>query len=142
MITTVEETAPSLGSDETAVEEEARELARVAEQNMEDDIREQKELIRRLKAEADAKVSASAGKADRNDGEEVGSGEDSTPSGSALKRVREEEAVEYKLNIKEPEVGQRAIVTNRRVRLLSDMRPEQKSLAWGAFLFAAGVGAV
>ena len=55
------------------------------------------------------------------------------------------EKKEYRFNFKEPgeeEVGERAVVTNSRVRLLSQLPPERKSLAWGALAFAAGLGAV
>ena len=52
------------------------------------------------------------------------------------KRGREEGNV-YTLDIKEPETEERAIATNRR----EEVRAQRKSLAWGAVLFAVGVGA-
>lgn len=116
------------GSDETAVDhdhdDDASEVAKVAEVDMVEDLREQKELIARLKAERDL------------NGQEEAMVEDS--DGAGQKRAREEEE-EYTLNIKEPETEERAIATNRRV---SYMTPERKSFAWGAVLFAAGLGAV
>lgn len=146
VVATLHEPAASFGSDETAVEDEARELARVAEQNMQEDIRDQKELINRLKAEkaeAEALAQAAAIRAEVEAADEDQHTLVAPPmAATASKRGREEEPVTYTLNIQEPEVAERAIVTNRRVRLLGEMPPERKSLAWGALLFAAGVGAV
>ncbi|KAI0342777.1 hypothetical protein BDW22DRAFT_1357293 [Trametopsis cervina] len=135
VVSTIHEPTTPAGSDETAVEEEARELAKVAEQNMEEDIREQKELVNRLKAEAEAKARAAIAGASLAEVENA-----VVEGGPAAKRAREEEPTQYTLDIKEPEIGERAIATNRRV--LGKMTPERKSLAWGALLFAAGVGAV
>ncbi|KAI0783671.1 hypothetical protein C8Q75DRAFT_736737 [Abortiporus biennis] len=125
-----EEVTTPAGSDETAVDEDAHEAAKVAEVNMVEDVREQKELIERLKAERAAKVQAQ--------GEDESMEED--VDGAAQKRAREEGP--YKLNIEEKpeETEERAIASNRRV--LGQMPPERKSLAWGALLFAAGLGAM
>ena len=112
------------GSDETVVEEEDAEVVKVSRPTMEEDIREQKELIERLKAERDAEFSSTATLVD-----------------TAPKRAREE-SVELKLNIKEPESEERALVTNSRIRGSKPMAPERKSLAWGALAFALGMGAV
>jgi hypothetical protein len=138
VVTTVTEERASNGSDDTAVEDDTQDLARVAEQNMEEDIREQKELVSRLKAEAEAKARDTLKPVSVADS--IADVEQVVSSETIPKRAREEEPTEYTLNIKEPEVGERAIVTNKRVQ--TNMRPEQKSLAWGALLFAAGVGAM
>ncbi|RPD60109.1 hypothetical protein L226DRAFT_462937 [Lentinus tigrinus ALCF2SS1-7] len=138
-----EEMLTPAGSDETAVDEDA-EAARIAEPKMHEDIQEQKELIAKLKADR------AAAKTRQQDVTKSASIETETtlveteePAGT--KRVREEEKTEYRFNFKEPgegEVGERAIATNSRVRLLSQLPPERKSLAWGALAFAAGLGAV
>ncbi|KAI0091185.1 hypothetical protein BDY19DRAFT_934311 [Irpex rosettiformis] len=137
IVETVEIEPIAHGSDETAVEDDARDLARVAEQNMEEDIREQRELITKLKAEQQAKneavvetTNAITQESSAADVEQV-----------VTKRLREEEPTEYTLNIKEPEVSERAIATNKRVQP-GKMGPERKSLAWGALAFAVGAGAI
>lgn len=134
------ESVGPFGSDETIVEEDTTEIHKVAEQNMEEDIREQKELINRLKAEKAELAAREAVKKARASTEERSTAE--SAGAAPVKRAREDEAAPLTLDIKEPEAGERAIASNRRVRLLGNMRPEQKSLAWGAFLFAAGMGAV
>ncbi len=106
---------------------------------MQEDIREQKELINKLKAEQQAKEEAAravAAEASTADVEQAVSSDAPTS-----KREREEEPTEYKLNIKEPEVGERAIATNKRVQP-GRLGPERKSLAWGALAFAVGAGAM
>jgi len=124
-----EETIPA-SSDMTTVDEDATEAAKATEVDMAEDIREQKELIERLKAER-------AKKAQVADVDE----EMESDTGAVQKRTREEEQP-YTLNIREPETEERQIVTNRKVRLLGNLPPQRKSLAWGALLFAAGIGAV
>lgn len=118
----------TIGSDETVVEEEDTEVIHVARPNVEEDLREQRELVERLKSERSAAEAAQILAAD--------------PSTASTKREREDEPAEYKLDIKEPENEERALVSNSRVRLLRQMPPERKQLAWGALLFAAGLGAV
>lgn len=117
-------------SDETAVEEEDTEVVTVAQPDMEEDVREQKELVERLKAERSAAEAS-----------QMLATEGSTQT-LAPKREREDEKVEYKLDIKEPETEERAVASNSRARVPRQMPPERKSLAWGALLFAAGLGAV
>ncbi|KAI0635961.1 hypothetical protein C8Q77DRAFT_1170434 [Trametes polyzona] len=140
------------GSDETAVDEDV-EAAKVAEPNMQEDIREQQELIAKLKADREAaKAQQQQQQQDQEEAEaaptpsqyeaEKALTEDE-PAGT--KRPREEEPNELRFNFKEPaepDVGERAIATNSRVRLLSQLPPERKSLAWGALAFAAGLGAI
>ncbi|KAI0077923.1 hypothetical protein K474DRAFT_1661168 [Panus rudis PR-1116 ss-1] len=136
------EVSTPAGSDETVVEEEHHVL-KVAEPNMAEDIREQKELIAKLVAEREAKKQQQ-----QQDAIEIDDDEDTTSIGASLasKRAREEspEKPQYTLNIKEhdQEPEQRVIASNSRVRLLGNMPPERKSLAWGALAFAAGLGAV
>ncbi|PIL35550.1 transcription factor [Ganoderma sinense ZZ0214-1] len=144
-----EEHSTPAGSDETAVDEDS-EAAKVAEPNMQDDIQEQKELIAKLKAEraaAKAKAIAEAEAEGEQETEEAPTPSQQEAEDAAVgeKRPREEAPTGYRFNFKEPgqeEVGERATVTNRRVRLLSQMPPERKSLAWGTLAFAIGLGAV
>ncbi|CAL1716679.1 unnamed protein product [Somion occarium] len=144
-----EELTPG-GSDETAVDEDALHAARATEVDMQEDIREQRELIERLKAERAAKAQAQAvatQEAQEMSDEEATLIEPSAGAGpsKAQKRAREEEG-QLKFNIKEPaeleaEVEEeRAVVTNSRIR--KGMAPERKQLAWGALFFAAGWGAI
>lgn len=159
-----EEMLTPAGSDETAVDDEA-EAAKVAEPNMHEDIQEQKELIAQLKAER-AAAAATAAKAKQEEAaaattkQEVAEEAESAPSPSqaeaekelmeqdetkGTKRPREEESTGYRFNFKEPgegDVAERAIATNNRVRILGQLPPERKSLAWGALAFAAGMGAM
>lgn len=121
------------GSDETAVDEDATEATKLTEINIAEDLREQQELIQRLKAERALYERAPEG------GEDHPMGAEETEAVSANKRTREE-GPEYSLNIREPETEGRQIVSNSRVR--GRMGPQRKSLAWGAFLFAAGLSAV
>ncbi|KAI8980211.1 hypothetical protein BD414DRAFT_538580 [Trametes punicea] len=137
------------GSDETAIDDDAAEAAKVAEPDMQEDIREQKELIAKLKADREA---AKAKKQQQEEAEAAPSPSQHeaeqvlTEESSGSKRPREEEPQELRFNFKEPaqseEVGERAIVTNSRIRSLSQLPPERKSLAWGALAFAAGLGAI
>ncbi|TFK47842.1 hypothetical protein OE88DRAFT_1770192 [Heliocybe sulcata] len=97
--------------------------------DMHEDVAEQKELIERLKQE-------------QQERERDAINEDGI---AAKKREREEDGEEqqYKFDFKEPENQERAIVTNRRVAgFYERMPPERKSAAWGAFAFAAGLGAM
>ncbi|KAI0749786.1 hypothetical protein C8Q80DRAFT_1269603 [Daedaleopsis nitida] len=132
-------------SDETAVDDDA-EAAKVAEPKMHEDVQEQKELIAKLKAERAANAAKAKATESQADAEKLlAVDEQETEEISGTKRAREEEATAYRLKIKEPgegDVGERAMVTNSRVRLLSQLPPERKSLAWGALAFAAGLGAV
>ncbi|KAF9069245.1 hypothetical protein BDP27DRAFT_1325867 [Rhodocollybia butyracea] len=116
------------GSDETAVDEEAEAVEDVAGEGLrEQDIAEQKILIEDLKAKRNAAMKVSD--------EEIDGSEK-----LAAKRSREEEKALH-FNFKEPEVGERAIATNRRITGYFE-EPRRKSLAWGVVAFAFGVGAV
>jgi len=130
-----EEPAPPTpgGSDETAYddrEDENRAAEDVAGSELrEQDIAEQRDLIADLKRKRDAAL--------KDEDEDMDESE-------ALKnkRAREEEDNKLKFNFKEPEVGERAIATNRRVlgRILEE--PRRQSLAWGMAAFVFGAGAV
>ncbi|KAG9314838.1 hypothetical protein JVU11DRAFT_3934 [Chiua virens] len=123
----VTEVTTPAGSDETVVEEEA-ETIELAKPSMTQDIAEQKELIERLKAERDlAKMQT----------------DDPVPEAAPpLKREREDEKKdELRFNFKEPETGERQMVTNKRVSRFQ-LEPRNKSFAWGVAAFAIGMGAV
>lgn len=113
-------------SDETVVEEDVEvEAADLVGRDLRhQDIAEQKEMIENLKAQRDAAI-----KDDGNDDGPI-----------QHKRVREEEAT-LQFEFKEPEVGERAIATNRRVDRFH-LEPRQKSMAWGLAAFAVGLGAM
>lgn len=118
-------------SDETAVEEESQALAdAAAEELYEQDVAEQKELIEDLKAQRASRKTLDSPSKSRN-----------KPK-SKSKRGREEEEELLKFDFKEPEIGERAIATNRRVGGLLDMGPQTKSAAWGIAAFIFGAGAV
>jgi hypothetical protein len=120
-----EEVTPS---DETVVDDEDEAVNYVAgEQLREQDVAEQKLLIENLKAQRDA-----AQKED--DGEKM-----------ATKRAREdvEEEERLKFDFKEPEIGERAIATNRRVPgYFERLPPQRQGLAVGVAAFVFGVGAM
>ncbi|KAK7051014.1 hypothetical protein VNI00_005126 [Paramarasmius palmivorus] len=133
-----EEPAPVTpgGSDETAYEDErereddTQAVEDVAGAELHDqDIAEQKNLIEDLKKQRDAAMK-------NEDGEVDGS------AALTNKRAREEEEDKLSFNFKEPEIGERAIATNRRVlgRILEE--PRRRSLAWGIAAFAFGYTAV
>jgi hypothetical protein len=108
-------------SDETVVDEDADAAERMGEEMIQEDVVEQQALIANLKAQRDAAME----------------------NGYKAKRGREEAEEEYpkRLNFQEPEIGERAIASNRRVGRFH-LEPRQKSLAWGVAAFAFGLGAV
>jgi hypothetical protein len=83
------------------------------------DVAEQQELIKKLKGQ-------------RANG--MSTGDENNKS----KRPRDDEDTPLQFEFKEPEVGERAIVTNKRVW----MEPRTKSVAWGVVAFAIGMGAM
>jgi len=119
------------GSDETVVDEDGEAVDDVAGSELrQQDIAEQKEMIKDLKAQRDAVMRGSAAP------------EDTEVDGAAkLKRARDEAEEGLVFDFKEPEVGERAIATNRRVSRFH-LEPRQKSFAWGVAVFAFGMGAV
>ncbi|KAF5377334.1 hypothetical protein D9757_008029 [Collybiopsis confluens] len=117
------------GSDETAFDEDAEAVEDVAgEQLRKQDIEEQKILIEGLKVKRDAAMKIS--EMDHDGSQNL-----------VAKRSREAEEEALGFNFKEPEVGERAIATNRRITGYFE-EPRRKSLAWGVAAFAFGVGAV
>ncbi|KAN0138953.1 hypothetical protein V8E53_003341 [Lactarius tabidus] len=114
------------GSDETAVDDEVPD---VPVPDINEDIREQKEMIEAFKAQREANL--------RADDEDTAMVE-----GAEKKREREDENAALEFNFKEPETQERKIATNRRVTRLPEMTPERRSFAWGIAAFAAAVSAV
>jgi hypothetical protein len=131
-----EETVTSGGSDETAVDDEGEGVENdvAGSELRHQDIVEQKMLIADLKAKRDADARSRAVK----DVDE--SMEDEKEAPTTLKRAREEEEV-LQFKFKEPEAGERAIATNKRISRFQ-MEPRTKSFAWGVAAFAVGMGAV
>jgi hypothetical protein len=107
----------SVNGDDSILEDDA-EIAAMAGPDMSQDVAEQIELIKTLKADM------------------KGNEED-----TKCKRAREEESEALQFQFKEPEVGERAIATNKRVGFFQ-MEPRTKSVAWGLAAFAVGMGAV
>ncbi|KAH9002882.1 hypothetical protein EDB86DRAFT_2893616 [Lactarius hatsudake] len=102
------------GSDETAVDDE---VADVPEPDINEDIREQKEMIEAFKAQREAQLRA-------------GDEDTAMVDGPEKKREREDENASLELP------------PNRRIARLPEMTPERKSFAWGVAVFAAAVGAM
>jgi len=123
--TPAKEQTAMLGSEETVVEED-EEIASMAGPDMNQDIAEQKELIKKLKEAAEI-VSMDT----------VMEAIDTT----VAKRAREEEEAPLQFQFKEPENTERAIATNKRVGYIN-MKPQTKSVAWGIAAFAVGMGAM
>lgn len=110
--------ASTLTNGDDSILEDDAEIAAMAGPDMSQDVAEQRELIKSLKA-----------------------GMKGTEEEMKSKRTREEESEALKFQFKEPEVGERAIATNRRVGFFH-MEPRTKSVAWGIAAFAVGVGAM
>lgn len=134
-----EQITPS--SDKTAVDEEGDKVEQLAAEELHDeDIREQKKLIEDLKAQRAVAAEEEAEKAAGQAQEEADNEEIEEVDSGSKKRERDEDAPEYQFAFKEPEVGERAIATNRRVGFR--MEPRTRSFAWGVAAFAFGMGAV
>ncbi|THH20721.1 hypothetical protein EW146_g663 [Bondarzewia mesenterica] len=115
------------GSDETAVDDD---IPDVPGPDASQDIAEQKEMIEAFKAQREANK------------QQQQEAEPEVVEDSSAKRAREEEGERaLQFNFKEPETQERAIATNRRIRMI-EMGPERKSFAWGVVAFAAAVGAM
>jgi len=108
------------GSDETAVDNDADDEPEVPGPDMAQDIEDQKVLIADLKARR-----AAAGTVV------------STPANSRKRQEIESPPLTFNFD-KEPEVGERSIITRRRMQL----QPHQKAAAWGTLAFAVGLGAI
>jgi hypothetical protein len=117
------------GSDETAVDDDVPE---VPGPDMNEDIRDQKEMIEAFKAQRDAETRVPA----------AGDEDQAMVEGSEKKREREDENSTLQFEFKEPEIEPRKIATNRRIPRLPEMTPERRSFAWGVAAFAAAVGAM
>lgn len=121
-------------------EAEAEPLAQtIARDIMDEDVREQKALIARLKEERAQRAAQDEEEGDESREEEEEASEVS-PAKPASKRPREDEVLKFEFKEPSQEVGERAIATNRRVALR--MTPQRKSAAWGALAFAVALGAV
>jgi hypothetical protein len=127
-----------------AVDEEGDKVEAVAINELhEQDVREQKKLIEDLKTQRAATQKEQAERPEAEDNEETEKTAEEVSSNmasSSKKRLRDENEPEYKFDFKEPEVGQREIASNRRVRF--QMEPRTRSLVWGVAAFAMGMGAV
>ncbi|KAI9512024.1 hypothetical protein F5148DRAFT_974192 [Russula earlei] len=121
------EVATPAGSDETAVEDD---IPEVPGPDVNEDIREQKEMIEAFKAQRETKLQV------------TGDEDETMNEGLEKKREREVEAPSLQFNFKEPETQKRKIATNRRVSRLPEMTPERRSFAWGIAAFAAAFGAM
>lgn len=140
-------TMTSGGSEETVVEhEETRsDVEKVVDhvagdELREQDISEQKELIKRLKAQREAQKAGvveeteAEGSEEREQEQEQGEEQLDTNG----KRTREDEETALQFNFREPEREERQIATNSRVEKWRGT----KRVAWGVAAFAAGLGAV
>ncbi|KAI0303836.1 hypothetical protein B0F90DRAFT_1709452 [Multifurca ochricompacta] len=117
------------GSDETAVDDD---VAEVPGPDINEDIREQKEIIEAFKAQREANLQ-----------EQVAGDEDEVMDDqSEKKRDREDENRSLQFNFKEPETQERKIATNKRISRLPEMTPQRRSFAWGVAAFAAAVSAM
>jgi len=117
------------GSDETAVDDEVPD---VPGPDVNEDVRDQKEMIEAFKAQREAKLRVQT----------VGDEDTAMVEGPEKKRDREDENASLQFNFKEPESQERKIATNRRISRLPEMTPERRSFALGVVAFAAAVGAV
>ena len=139
------------GSEETVVEhEEARSdvekvIDHVAGDELrEQDINEQKELIKRLKAQREAQKgrvveeTEEEGSEEREQEQEQEQEQGEEQPGTNGKRTREDEEAALQFNFREPETEERQIATNSRVEKWRGT----KRVAWGVAAFAAGLGAV
>ncbi|PCH42159.1 hypothetical protein WOLCODRAFT_137737 [Wolfiporia cocos MD-104 SS10] len=117
----------------------------IAEQTMQEEIAEQKALIERLKREREARLREEAAARIADTGDAVSSSDDASEvAGGSAKRPRENEDAPLKFQFAEhkEETEERAIAGSARARILRDMPPQRKSLAWGALAFAAGLSAM
>lgn len=143
------EVATPGGSDETAVDDEAETLEDVAGNDLhEQDVAEQKEMIANLKAKREAAKRAALEEQQEEEQAEDDEDEEEKAyiktkgkgkSKRTLEDVEDEDKLRFNFN-KEPEVGERALVTNRRTGVR--MEPRNKSFAWGVAAFVFGAGAV
>jgi len=129
--------------DKAGPDEDSNHVEKLAAQELHDqDVIEQKKLISDLKDKRAAVENEREDQTVENRKSEDGVDEEvsSTSAPPLKKRVRGNEEPEYRLEFKEPEVGERKISTNRRVRF--QLEPRTRSFAWGIAAFAVGMGAV
>ena len=132
-----EQPSARLATPEEEDEGEGEE-AEVQGPNMSDDIAEQKELIAKLKAERSKKEKDGAPSAvplDKSESSKRAREEDDEGRKPLKFQFREHGSEED-----ENAVSRRPIRSNRRISFV-DMEPQQKSAAWGALWFAAGLAA-
>ena len=128
---------PAESDHANADEEGDGEVAEVPGPNMDEDIAEQKEMIARLKAEREAREVVATSSA--VDVPEQPQAEEENPS-QVVKRTRDAANEVLLFDFSKPAGdGPRAIASNSRLRL--NLEPQQKSAAWGALWFAAGLAA-
>ncbi|KAL5503849.1 hypothetical protein ACEPAH_7920 [Sanghuangporus vaninii] len=125
----------------TPEEDDDGEEADVPGPNMHEDIAEQKELIAKLKAERAQKEK------EKESPSAVPLAQSDSQGSSKRSREDAEEKKPLKFQFREPGSGEegttvsrRPIRSNRRISFV-DMEPQQKSAAWGALWFAAGLAA-
>ncbi|KAF8718257.1 hypothetical protein AX14_011965 [Amanita brunnescens Koide BX004] len=137
------------GSEETVVEHEEirsdveKVIDHVAGDELrEQDISEQKELIKRLKAQREAQKAVVVEETEEEGEEKVHEQEQGEEQHFTNgKRAREDEGAPLQFNFREPEdaeTEERQIATNGRVEKWRGT----KRVAWGVAAFAAGLGAV
>ncbi|KAG6872675.1 hypothetical protein C0995_007784 [Termitomyces sp. Mi166 len=132
------QTVLASGSELVVVDEETQvvENGITGHELHDQDVAEQRALVEKLKAERDA---ANKEKVAVDEDEDMDSVPESSTTG--VKRSRKDEDEEpntIQFNPKEPEVEPRVIATNRRVE---SQETATRKLAWGAAVFAFGVGA-
>lgn len=114
--------------EEPAQEEGQESIEDVASSGLyQQDVQEQREMIEDLKLQREEAMKATS---------------TSDEDAAVLKRSREEDQ-ELAFEFKEPEVGERALITNRRVQNAYErLQPEHKSAMWGAAAFSFGLAAI
>jgi hypothetical protein len=155
-------------SDETAVnegdEDEDEQAEKAVRPSYDEDVREQQELIAKLKAqrerEAKATKAAISGKRappvnepqdeeededdmDAEDQDEENDRESQSASAAlSSKRPREDENGQFAFKFKEPEVTERALVANSRTRnVVGFDHAQTRSALWGGLALVVGFGA-
>ena len=129
--------------DKAGPDEDSNHVEKLAAQELHDqDVIEQKKLISDLKDKREAIENEKEDQTVENRKLEDDVDEEVSSTSPLLlkKRVRDDEEPEYRLEFKEPEIGERKISTNRRVRF--QLEPRTRSFAWGIAAFAVGMGAV
>lgn len=108
---------------------------------MEEDIKEQKKLIKDLEEMRQQQQLAALAKSDKDEIMGYDCVENSSVATATKKREREDEDQPLTFDFKEPEKEERPIATNRRVGRFH-LQPRTKSFAWGVAAFAVGMSAM